>query len=239
MLSLPGEIIEYVGSYLDVYNLHSLKSSCKRMNRYLTRLYSIKVESLPWRIVIHAIDTDDRIIITNTWITLGNYRKNYNQKPLSHEVCSECEYEASLYYSSHNNFYIDKRKIHSLVKEGIGGKTARNILNLKTNTDFILISFSELWYYDGLYSDDSEEWGDVESLKLIYDLFMPHSKSCLALINEAKVYCYPVPEGERIDEYYSKSNVVWGPYNVEKSVLLDEDLGDYNLNRYRNGVYLE
>lgn len=260
MLSLPREIGEYMATYLDIYSLISLKSTCKRYHVILERLFKQRVQSIPWRIVIHSTELKKEIRIHDVCIAIGDYQKNFikqtitddshngiytlnNYDILEHESCYLCsqlvKYDETYV---HGEYDVHKSNIHTIIKQGVGGDTIETILSLTTrrNKD-ICVEFTERHYYDGLMDSPSLS-SSQDSLEISYDLFIPKDKVLINEIDYASVETYSLElSGEYIYNSTSCNRVVYGVWCSDQNRVINanDELGDYNLANYRDGVYMD
>lgn len=260
MLCLPGEMVEHVGNYLDIYSLTALKVTCKYLDFYLERLYQKMVNLVPWRIVIHVLDSKDSVTISDVWISIGDYKPYLiDQKTentlngdicltsfyniLPYEECHECSnitaYE-DVYI--HGGEHVNCNQIHTIIKEGVGGETIKTILELmyKHNGD-VCVEFKEKWYYDGLIDEPSLS-DSCDSLEISYDVFMPVDKKIISDVDMVSIRKYSTSHIKTSDytcNYSSK--IVYGMYTLYPSDVLHYNpcLGDYDLDNYRDGVMMD
>ena len=247
---LPIEIIEYVGDFLDVYDLHNLRSTCKQNHHYLQILFYQRMETIPWRIVIHAIDMIGHISIDDLWISIGNY-ENYKKLAgktivldyfLDHERCSRCDDMKINNKHTHGDDLISKSRIITVIEEGIGGNVIYDIFELlkgesvnAKSINYIPVNFTTKSFFDGLIDDPSMS-ESLDSLEINFPLFVPATKNIIPNFDEIEIHKYPVETTDDVHISTSISRTIIGIFSNEKSKP-KEYLGDYDLSKYNQGVF--
>lgn len=264
--TLPNELLEMIATPLSLHSLVNLRSVNKELYTYLEPYYYRKIETLPWRIVHHFIEHPHRVEVVNVWVTLGDYRNNHyswEKSPLPHEYCEYCERLLIKGRGEciHNEELVHANWIKTTITEGIGGEMVDKILKASRKRNYALlvnVGISGMGGMGGINgSKHQSKRNEIVELSNRYMLLLPGYDE----VKETEIVLYPFRVLD-LDKYAGNRSICfngWHIGNLDHSINYggeregmdereerrekrmreeeEEDLGDYDLDRYRNGTY--
>lgn len=213
MDELPYEIIEYVGKYLSILDIAVLRSTCLAFYNALTVMYRKRLSNVRWKINTHILFYPfyNDFTVEKVIIILG-YCKNMEHR---HERCSHCMRDSDYLPISNDNGHL----LYTVVEKGNGGPILDQIIAnmVKTNRGSVVpVSVTKHENFDITTTITGPYFAEV----YIGDL--DHKFSNIGVIK------YGIHGSIPIDTCYD--NIIRTSEN---------DLGDYDLSRYRDGVFME
>lgn len=132
MLTLPNEIIHNLSNHLSYPSLANLSGTCKELYNVLTDLKQHRREHIAWKITVHVLLQNNRMILDRAWVTLGYNPTNFYQEYFNegfNEYCSYCEVAMEESYSCngetvyiHGNHTVKHCEIVTIINRGVGGE---------------------------------------------------------------------------------------------------------------------
>ncbi len=223
-MDLPPEIIEQIGKFLSIHDIGNMRKLSKFFNNSLGPIYNKRTKNIYWKITVHILGNSklSHFEIHKASVSLGYFPRNLITDMYDHEICYDCE------DNSHET--IKNYQIFTVINKGIGGKVFENIVNnVFKHDDKNEIILSVIPNINlGFEVSFDVSVGDISS-KNVMSVGAELYLGDLDISNYDKCNVKLVIQGKMVNDLEGNNN------NNDNNDSYD--LGDYDLNRYSNGIY--